>query len=86
MTRVAKTRSIDMTSGPLFGKILWFMLPLIATNLLQMLYNAADIMVVGLSSNPYAVGAVGSRHRSPRKELYAVDRQIVRQARVRADR
>ncbi|MBQ9806458.1 MAG: MATE family efflux transporter [Clostridia bacterium] len=60
MTRVEKTRSIDMTSGPLFGKILWFILPLIATNLLQMLYNAADIVVVGLSSDPDAVGAVGS--------------------------
>lgn len=60
MTRVEKTRSIDMTSGPLFGKILLFILPLIATNLLQMLYNAADIVVVGLSNNPDAVGAVGS--------------------------
>ncbi len=60
MTHVEKTRSIDMTSGPLFGKILLFILPLIATNLLQMLYNAADIMVVGLSSDPDAVGAVGS--------------------------
>ena len=60
MTRIEKRRSIDMTSGPLFGKIVLFIIPLIATNLLQMLYNAADIRVVGLSSNPDAVGAVGS--------------------------
>lgn len=60
MTRTLGKRSIDMTTGPLFGKILWFILPLIATNLLQMLYNAADIMVVGLSNDPDAVGAVGS--------------------------
>jgi len=59
MTRI-KTNAIDMTTGPLFGKIVRFILPLIATNLLQMLYNATDIMVVGLSSNPDAVGAVGS--------------------------
>lgn len=60
MMQPKKARSIDMTTGPLLGKILLFLLPLIATNLLQMLYNAADIMVVGLSSNPDAVGAVGS--------------------------
>ena len=60
MTRIVKTNAIDMTTGPLFGKIVRFILPLIATNLLQMLYNATDIMVVGLSSNPDAVGAVGS--------------------------
>jgi len=60
MTRIAKSRSIDMTKGPLCGKILRFVLPLIATNLLQMFYNAADIMIVGLSDNPNAVGAVGS--------------------------
>lgn len=60
MTRIAKTNAIDMTTGPLFGKILRFLLPLIATNLLQVLYNATDVMVVGLSSNPDAVGAVGS--------------------------
>ena len=49
-----------MTHGPLFGKIIMFILPLIATNLLQTFYNAADIMIAGLSSEPDAVGAVGS--------------------------
>ncbi|MBQ9802923.1 MAG: MATE family efflux transporter [Clostridia bacterium] len=48
-----------MTEGPLFGKILLFILPLMATNLLQTFYNAADMMVVGLSSEPDAVGAIG---------------------------
>lgn len=51
---------IDMTSGPLFGNILRFLFPLIATNLLQQLYSAADMMIVGLSSEPDAVGSVGS--------------------------
>ncbi len=60
MTQPRRAHSIDMTTGPLLGKILLFLLPLIATNLLQMLYNAADVVVVGLSSNPDAVGAVGS--------------------------
>lgn len=49
-----------MTEGPLFGKILLFILPLMATNLLQTLYNAADMMVVGLSSEADAVGAIGT--------------------------
>ena len=48
-----------MTEGPLFGKIFLFAVPLIITNLLQMLYNAADMMVVSLSSEPDAVGAIG---------------------------
>lgn len=48
-----------MTEGPLFGKILLFILPLMATNLLQTLYNAADMIIVGLSTEPDAVGAIG---------------------------
>ncbi len=51
--------SINMTEGPLFGKIFLFAVPLIITNLLQMFYNAADMMVVSLSSEPDAVGAIG---------------------------
>ena len=53
-------KSMDMTTGPLFTKLLRFIIPLILTNLLQQLYHAADIMVVGLSSDPDAVGAIGS--------------------------
>ena len=49
-----------MTEGSLFGKILLFALPLMVTNLLQVLYNAADMMVVGLSHEADAVGAIGS--------------------------
>ena len=60
MSRLSSNKSIDMTTGPLFGNLLLFVLPLMATNLLQMLYNAADIMIVELSSEPDAVGAVGS--------------------------
>ncbi len=56
-----KVRSgIDMTRGSLLVNILRFILPLIATNLLQQLYHAADVMVVGLSSDPNAIGAVAS--------------------------
>lgn len=37
-----------------------FILPLMATNLLQEFYHASDIMIVGLSTEPDAIGAVGS--------------------------
>ena len=57
--RTARNR-IDMTKGPLMRSILVFILPLILTNLLQQFYHAADLMIVGLSSEPDAVGAVGS--------------------------
>ena len=35
---------MDMTSGPLLGKILRFALPLMLTGILQLLYNAADVV------------------------------------------
>ena len=52
---------IDMTSGSLFLKILVFSLPLAAMGILQLLYNAADLIVVSnFSSDKEALGAVGS--------------------------
>ena len=53
-------RKIDFTNGKVFLKIIWFVLPIVATNLLQMLYNAADMMVVSLSHEQNAVGAIGT--------------------------
>ena len=50
----------DMTEGKIFGKFVAYALPFMLTNLLQVLYNAADIIVVGLSGEPDAVGAVGT--------------------------
>ncbi len=52
--------TIDMTHGPLLGKILLFSLPLMATNLLQMLFNAVDIVVVGRFAGYGSLAAVGS--------------------------
>lgn len=48
-----------MTEGSIFIKLVMFSIPLMITNLLQMLYNAADMMVVSLSHEPSAVGAIG---------------------------
>ncbi len=48
------------TEGKIFSKLLLFVLPIMATNLLQMFYNAADMMVVSLSHEENAVGAIGT--------------------------
>ena len=56
-----KKYEIDMTTGNLFMKILLFSLPLAAMGVLQLLYNAADLIVVSnFSNDSEALGAVGS--------------------------
>lgn len=57
---VAAKKKLGFTEGKIFFKLLWFVLPIVATNLLQSLYNAADMMVVSLSDETNAVGAVGT--------------------------
>lgn len=49
-----------MTKGPFFKKILMFSLPLMLTGLLQMVYNTADIVVVGRFAGSQALAAVGA--------------------------
>ena len=51
---------IDMTNGPLLGKIVKFAIPLALSGILQLLFNAADIIVVGQFVGPSALAAVGS--------------------------
>ncbi len=53
-------KKMDFTEGKVFFKLLRFILPIVATNLLQMFYNAADMMVVSLSHEQNAVGAIGT--------------------------
>ena len=53
------SREVDMLNGSILKGLVIFLLPLMASNFLQVLYNAADMMVVGLSSEPDAVGAIG---------------------------
>lgn len=55
-----KNNKIDMTTGNLFKKILIFAFPLMLTNLLQLLYNAADLMVIGQFRSTQAFSAVSS--------------------------
>lgn len=50
----------DLTRGPLKKQIFLFSLPLIASNVLQVLFNMSDIAVVGQFAGAAALGAVGS--------------------------
>ena len=57
---ISQNRDLDMCNGPLFSKILIFALPIMAMNMLQLLFNAADMVVVGRFSGSEALGAVGA--------------------------
>lgn len=51
---------IDMCNGPILKKMLVFTLPLMCSSMLQLLFNAADIIVVGRFAGDTALAAVGS--------------------------
>lgn len=55
-----KKYEIDMCSGSILGKILLFALPLMCSSILQLLFNAADIIVVGRFAGDNSLAAVGS--------------------------
>lgn len=52
--------SIDMCNGPLLKKIIVFALPLMLSGCLQLLFNAADMIVAGRFAGSNALGAIGS--------------------------
>ncbi len=51
---------MNMVRGPILPKVIRFSLPVMLTGILQLLYNAADIIVVGQYSGKEALAAVGS--------------------------
>ena len=55
-----KKYEIDMCNGPLLSKILIYAIPLIASGILQLLFNAADMVVAGRYAGSEALGAVGA--------------------------
>ena len=57
---MAHTAALDMTQGSLSRQIIGFSLPLMFTNLLQMLFSMVDLAVVGRFSSSAAMGSVGS--------------------------
>lgn len=57
---MAKTHEMDLCEGSLWKKILIFSIPLMFSNILQVLFNMSDVAVVGKFAGPIALGAVGS--------------------------
>ena len=55
-----KQQNVDMIHGPLTGKILMFTLPIMLSSILQLFFNAADIIVVGRFAGSSSLAAVGS--------------------------
>jgi len=51
---------MDMCNGPMLGKIIRYALPLMVSGVLQLLYNSADMAIVGRFAGKEALAAVGS--------------------------
>ena len=57
---MTRSNQINMTEGPIFSKLLKFSIPLILSSVLQLLFNAADVVVVGRFAGDNSLAAVGS--------------------------
>ena len=55
-----KSYEMDMTTGSLWKKIMIFSIPLMFSNILQIVFNISDVAVVGKFAGPIALGSVGS--------------------------
>lgn len=60
MRKNAARYEMDMTSGPIMGNMIRFAIPLMFSSVLQLLYNAADMVVVGRFAGSTALAAVGA--------------------------
>lgn len=58
--RAVKSYEIDMCNGPIFSRLVLFTVPLMLSGILQLLFNAADIIVVGRFAGKESMAAVGS--------------------------
>ncbi len=57
---MSRRANINMLDGPLFSNVIAYTVPIILTSLLQLLFNAADLVVVGRFCGSASVGAVGA--------------------------
>lgn len=55
-----KSSSTDMCEGPLLKKFILYTRPIILTGILQLLFNAADLVVIGRYRGSVSVGAIGA--------------------------
>lgn len=60
MSKTKRTSyEIDMLNGPLLGKIIIYVIPLVLSGMLQLMFNAVDLIVVGQYAGSNAMAAVG---------------------------
>lgn len=57
---MSKHNDVNMLSGPIFKNIVRFTVPVILSSILQLLFNAADLIVVGRFCGSISVAAVGA--------------------------
>lgn len=55
-----KSYTMDLGEGSILKKLLLFSIPLIASSILQLFFNAADVIVVGNFAGDHSLAAVGS--------------------------
>ncbi len=60
MASLTRKQDMNMTEGPLLGRMILFTLPVMASGVLQLIFNAADVAVVGKFVGEAAMAAVGS--------------------------
>ena len=60
MVNILKRRSIDATKGPILSQFILFALPIAIGGIIQTLFNAADMIVLGNFASSVQVGAVGA--------------------------
>ena len=58
MKNMAKSYEMDMCNGPILGKVLTYSIPLMLSGVLQLLFNAADVIVVGRFAGSQSLAAV----------------------------
>lgn len=57
---MSNTRSINMTSGSLWKNIFFFSIPLMFSQILEVLFNLSDVAIAGKFAGYHALGSVGS--------------------------
>lgn len=58
--KTSRSHEVNMTEGPLVGKIILYTLPLMLSGILQLLFNAADMIVAGRYAGSVALAAIGA--------------------------
>ena len=57
---MAKSRNVDMLNGPILKNLIIFALPVMGLNVLQIIFHATDVAILGIFSSDTSVAAVGA--------------------------